>query len=676
MATQLAMGPWYVRDVDRPFMPGFNEAILRHQVASGRIKPDTIVRGPTTHQFWNRADRTPGLSRLLGKCHACSGNVSTNAQQCGVCLTDLSLPDEVDRLGLAYTEPAQRQKVQADINAQRNAPTAPKPAATAIDPDLLQPVAPQSFEDEEDSEHDEPTLLGAGLDHRSSAQEGSTAEVAEDLWQSDAPVAARRRVRRSGPDPIVLGLGVLLLVVVSIGLFVMVTSGKKDDNTGTTDPTTISTKPVERTLDQVTRIGSPTRSAYDQLREQEVPEPFAAAVSQAGQLIGDAEADQERERYTEAYEKFAKADALLKPLPAEIAKWLADAELRAQVTAQMEEVKRVQGQATAAQAEQYAKSAFSTGTLKLSEAQAAIDKGSLSQAKGQLDAALTSFQQALDTAQAAAGALEARATLIAAMEKAASEQTLRQFASASVDRLNTLRQRGTEQFNGLDYTQAKQAFEEALASLRKAEQAVELAKYRKYYAYQAGYQSAGLLLAVAAGDSIDNAALTAVTELYSRLQLTDNPASGLQAGTQADYAQWADKLVNVARNAITGQHGEKVQASYHAGFQTRIIEQSLLTDAFTDDQQKRIHQALRSFQDQAIAAGWDVVKLNPVVDEVREANRKAELGKAPEQTRAAFAVLMKPMQQRESATRLMDPVLSPSAPNDPELFPNRGSIGS
>jgi len=44
-------------------------------VAAGKIRPDTVLRGPTTGQFWSTARRTPGVAGLLGICYACQKTV-------------------------------------------------------------------------------------------------------------------------------------------------------------------------------------------------------------------------------------------------------------------------------------------------------------------------------------------------------------------------------------------------------------------------------------------------------------------------------------------------------------------------------------------------------------------------------------------------------------------------
>src|SRR5690348_425633 len=70
-ATQISMGPWFIRDKANPFRPGCSYEVLRKQIAAGKIKPTTVLRGPTTRQFWSVARNVPGVAHLLGYCHRC-----------------------------------------------------------------------------------------------------------------------------------------------------------------------------------------------------------------------------------------------------------------------------------------------------------------------------------------------------------------------------------------------------------------------------------------------------------------------------------------------------------------------------------------------------------------------------------------------------------------------------
>lgn len=100
-ATQNSMGPWFVRDPANPFRPGCSYATIKDLAARGRIKPDTIIRGPTTHQFWSLAKRTPGVSQLVGLCYACQEEVEPSDEICRFCGVSFEVDLNRQHLGLA-----------------------------------------------------------------------------------------------------------------------------------------------------------------------------------------------------------------------------------------------------------------------------------------------------------------------------------------------------------------------------------------------------------------------------------------------------------------------------------------------------------------------------------------------------------------------------------------------
>jgi len=100
-ATRRHMGPWFIRDRGQPFRPGCSYEVLLRQIRKGRIKPTTIIRGPTTGQFWSVARHVPGVAHLLGYCHACGAHVERETDACGECGEVFFTPRFGDQLGLA-----------------------------------------------------------------------------------------------------------------------------------------------------------------------------------------------------------------------------------------------------------------------------------------------------------------------------------------------------------------------------------------------------------------------------------------------------------------------------------------------------------------------------------------------------------------------------------------------
>lgn len=175
-ASQNAMGPWFIRDEANPFLPGFSLATLRQLVRRGRIVPDTIIKGPSTRQFWSYARNVPGVAHLLGSCHICRAAARPTDVQCAGCGASFEVPDDRENLGLA---PVRLLPGQAD---------AAEVAAAASAGGSRPPVTPEIGEPAVGAEVDADRLIAAR--HR-----------------------RRRAQRRTTVGIVVAGLGLIGLIV-------------------------------------------------------------------------------------------------------------------------------------------------------------------------------------------------------------------------------------------------------------------------------------------------------------------------------------------------------------------------------------------------------------------------------------------------------------------------------
>lgn len=100
-ATQNAMGPWFIRDMANATRPGCSFETLRDLIRRGKVTRETILRGPTTRQFWNFAGRTPSVANLLGVCHNCHIEVGPEDYACRGCGAVFAAETDRQHLGLA-----------------------------------------------------------------------------------------------------------------------------------------------------------------------------------------------------------------------------------------------------------------------------------------------------------------------------------------------------------------------------------------------------------------------------------------------------------------------------------------------------------------------------------------------------------------------------------------------
>ncbi len=132
--TQQAMGPWFIRDRENPFRPGCTYEVLAQQIEKGRITANTIIRGPTTRQFWSVARNVPGVAHLVGYCHECGAHVEPTDDVCGKCGAIFFAPRLRDQLGLSPIA------AEASITP-RPGPGTPEPTAPAESTPEREPIS-------------------------------------------------------------------------------------------------------------------------------------------------------------------------------------------------------------------------------------------------------------------------------------------------------------------------------------------------------------------------------------------------------------------------------------------------------------------------------------------------------------------------------------------------------
>jgi hypothetical protein len=104
-ATHNAMGPWFVRDPGKPFQPGCSYETLVKMIDRGQVNKTSIIRGPTTRQFWTVARRVGGVAHLLGYCHSCDASVDPDDHGCHACGVPFGAYLDRNYLGLPEVRP-------------------------------------------------------------------------------------------------------------------------------------------------------------------------------------------------------------------------------------------------------------------------------------------------------------------------------------------------------------------------------------------------------------------------------------------------------------------------------------------------------------------------------------------------------------------------------------------
>ncbi len=174
-ATQNQMGPWEIRDEKSPFRPGCSYATLARLIDQGIVKEKTVLRGPSTRQFWMLAQDTPGVGHRFGRCHNCKAEVKRDAFSCPRCESSFEVERDRQHLGVGPARPLPGQGLPEVLALHAEPATVPSNQPVASAP-IQMPGAP-------DRSH--PTGTGAEPDPDARRRVEESLRLVE-VWRSKA----------------------------------------------------------------------------------------------------------------------------------------------------------------------------------------------------------------------------------------------------------------------------------------------------------------------------------------------------------------------------------------------------------------------------------------------------------------------------------------------------------
>lgn len=136
-STGERIGPWFVLQRKNPTAPGLRLSVLLTLARRGHVTARSIVRGPTTGQFWRYAGQVKGLSRVFGVCWHCGASVSPDAATCPRCRSAQEIPDDPDQFLESHAALPVMREVPRDT--EENEPR----ALPGLRRDLPEPRAPK-----------------------------------------------------------------------------------------------------------------------------------------------------------------------------------------------------------------------------------------------------------------------------------------------------------------------------------------------------------------------------------------------------------------------------------------------------------------------------------------------------------------------------------------------------
>jgi hypothetical protein len=145
-ASREVMGDWFYLDSRNPSGRGITFETLIKMIEKGRIKADSIVRGPTTHQDWLYAAETPRLAKYLGMCPHCFAEAKPEDTYCTRCQLNMNTRAGEPRPGVPadlVREPFHRAAHEMEKQlAQPAEPPAPAPPSFAPKPEPAAAAGP------------------------------------------------------------------------------------------------------------------------------------------------------------------------------------------------------------------------------------------------------------------------------------------------------------------------------------------------------------------------------------------------------------------------------------------------------------------------------------------------------------------------------------------------------
>jgi tetratricopeptide (TPR) repeat protein len=130
-ASREVMGDWFYLDPRNPSGRGVTFETLIKMIEKGRIRHDSIVRGPTTQQDWLYAAEAPRLAKYLGQCPHCFAEAKPEDTYCTRCQLNMNTRLGEPRPGIPadlVREPFHRAAHEME---KQLSPSAPTPAAAA-----------------------------------------------------------------------------------------------------------------------------------------------------------------------------------------------------------------------------------------------------------------------------------------------------------------------------------------------------------------------------------------------------------------------------------------------------------------------------------------------------------------------------------------------------------------
>ncbi|MDH3583538.1 MAG: hypothetical protein OER86_04920 [Phycisphaerae bacterium] len=667
-----APGPWRIRDETRIFDLGLAHGQLQYLVAIGRVRSDTILRGPSTHQFWAPAREAPGVAQWFGWCHACRAEVDPEASRCPSCQKSFAPAVSDDELGLMYptesdVEAAARQLAEAQrlVDAASSIPGTPAaagttPAAAARGTEQPSRVA----QDGEIYVSD----LAADLDRIEQQQAHVADEIAEqavaeepalDLAEAAGNLVGgalhqhavrERRARRKAPVGLLISSYVVLGLVILLFIFrpeaVFNPSGKPPPDQPPERPAVATpeqrsrAEAVQADLIRVEKLKhasqfetqiSAARRQWDQIMESWDAQDFPAAMVEVESLAT----------------RLGEIETLHRDYEARIA-------MRGGALAARHECEVLAAAVESAGGPRLAQAAWNEAQVLLAQGQQQFDQEQFPAAQRTWQSALAAYgrtQQWVKKAETSAKALEQLNTELTSSFSMEQVQTL---GGPTWQKIAGLRSDGEKEHDAQRYELALQKYETARRLVPGLQEHIQRIVGAKFWAFRCGYLASDLLFDYAAKREIEPAKPLALRQAFENLQLSGSFLSSLPTGVSIGYREAARILLTDAPKAVETVRDQVLADSYRVGVQWRIVQRLLQAHGtyITPLERQELDKSIFLVERDARGAGYDEAFFT-FLGEVKAQLRKKPQYLAIKKSREHWAKMTKKLEGYSTARSII-----------------------
>ncbi len=677
-ATPISLGGWFIHGKARAFKPGISLEQLKKEIAAGSVTGRTVLRGPTTNQFWVEAKAAPGVAHLLGICHACSAKVEPGAASCGSCGVTFPVPANDDTLGLRYPTSADTAAAQKELDSALAAlgPAAFAPAAKA--PMAARPVAAPSSqlveaaEDEGAATVDEMELESREQDfakagghdrdhshahaHEEHALAGAGVAGGFDAGGADAGARSPRRGPQKQSNSTMMTMLLVLPLVIIGGYFAISALSSRAPSTKDAAPkdksADSSVKHKATPSDQLLKLKKDTEARWAGVTQGQqrtsklgpLMDQGAAALAKANELIEG--------------EDFLAADAELRrvfPIADEIEKVVKGRGIADDARTRATETRK---QTEAVEAPKHAKELWDKAEATFASAGEALKQEDVTKASDLWETSIQEYGKAQRFIQGMREAADARTQIEAEGTKKYPKDVLDAHNIPAWQAFQGKLKGGDEAAAAKDFLTAKSLYDQARLMIPSVEFAMQLEVGRIWYAFQTGRLTYRILHDKGAGNHPDEGRLAELKLAYENMQINRDFFNRIPKSTKCTYKELYEVILIDCGKEIESAfeaEGPMYKKAFAAGVHLTIVEKLLRVDIgklTTATKQDLDLYLKKDLPDDIKTAGFDPELLTFLKD--LEDTLSTEQG-IPVKTREKLDAMMAKLDKFETGLPLMKP---------------------